>query len=339
MSANRKVTALITRPGRDGPELLVFEHPVTGLQLPAGTVEEGESFAAAALREGWEETGALGLELVRELAVLDVRGEERHVFPSPRHRRDDRPLAGDDTRRRTDWCGGARGCRSTTPRAALHTLDGTWQLEWLDAARPALDESAATDPPVRARTTAPARVRGPRRVGGVLGVPVLRLPVRGDLRRHDRSRRVRALARGLRHSTTVMCCWCSTTPICGASRAAAGKRASRRRRRSCREVWEEGACTRRRVALPHRNADRPPRRARWRRGRRAPRALLGADRGGAVGRRLRDDGAEPAPATETLAAYGIPDAPAAAAARAARIDPRLRDALEASTPEARPDEH
>ena len=68
---SRKVTALITRPGVDGPELLVFEHPLTGLQLPAGTVEEGESFAAAALREGWEETGALGLELVRELAVVE----------------------------------------------------------------------------------------------------------------------------------------------------------------------------------------------------------------------------------------------------------------------------
>ena len=64
-----KVTALITRPAADGPELLVFDHGLAGVQLPAGTVEAGESFAAGALREGWEETGALGLELVGELAV------------------------------------------------------------------------------------------------------------------------------------------------------------------------------------------------------------------------------------------------------------------------------
>ena len=47
-----KVTALITRPGAGGPELLVFDHGLAGIQLPAGTVDEGESFATAALREG-----------------------------------------------------------------------------------------------------------------------------------------------------------------------------------------------------------------------------------------------------------------------------------------------
>ena len=68
-----KVTALITRPGAGGPELLVFDHGLAGIQLPAGTVDEGESFATAVLREGWEETGALGLELVRELAVMHYK--------------------------------------------------------------------------------------------------------------------------------------------------------------------------------------------------------------------------------------------------------------------------
>jgi len=34
-----KVTALITRPGAGGPELIVFDHGVAGVQLPAGTVE------------------------------------------------------------------------------------------------------------------------------------------------------------------------------------------------------------------------------------------------------------------------------------------------------------
>lgn len=160
MSERRKVTALITRPGVDGPELLVFEHPLTGLQLPAGTVEEGESFAAAALREGWEETGALGLELVRELAVLHLRGEERHVF----HLRATIEMI-DRWQVMTPDGGGLVWWCSWLPiddaRAALHALDRTWQLEWLDAARPALDESAATDRPVRARPPLPPEFADP----------------------------------------------------------------------------------------------------------------------------------------------------------------------------------
>ncbi|MFI5046465.1 MAG: NUDIX domain-containing protein [Acidimicrobiia bacterium] len=75
----RKVTALITRPGVHGAELLVFEHPVGELQIPAGTVDRGEPFADAAMREAWEETGALGLEMVNEVAALDVAYGDDHV--------------------------------------------------------------------------------------------------------------------------------------------------------------------------------------------------------------------------------------------------------------------
>lgn len=52
----QKVLAYITR--RD--ELLVFTHrdfPEAGVQVPAGTVEEGETLDAAVLREVHEETG------------------------------------------------------------------------------------------------------------------------------------------------------------------------------------------------------------------------------------------------------------------------------------------
>lgn len=55
-----KVTAFITRahPDREGVcELLLFEHPFAGNQIPAGTVEDGEAFTDAAIREAHEETG------------------------------------------------------------------------------------------------------------------------------------------------------------------------------------------------------------------------------------------------------------------------------------------
>jgi 8-oxo-dGTP pyrophosphatase MutT (NUDIX family) len=57
------VFAYVTHRGR----LLVFTHPRSpeaGVQVPAGTVGDGEDPEAAALREAWEETGLEGLELV-----------------------------------------------------------------------------------------------------------------------------------------------------------------------------------------------------------------------------------------------------------------------------------
>lgn len=55
-----KVTVFATRGAPAERELLIFEHPTAGLQVPAGTVDPGEDFAAAALRELEEETGVRG---------------------------------------------------------------------------------------------------------------------------------------------------------------------------------------------------------------------------------------------------------------------------------------
>ncbi|TDQ40709.1 NUDIX domain-containing protein [Aureibacillus halotolerans] len=55
--AIEKVTAFITRSRAGVTELLLFEHPHAGIQLPAGTVEVAESHRAAAVREAMEETG------------------------------------------------------------------------------------------------------------------------------------------------------------------------------------------------------------------------------------------------------------------------------------------
>lgn len=67
-----KVTAFITR-GRD---LLLFEHPNAGIQIPAGTVEDGEPLEQAALREAAEESG-LPPESLRVAAYLGQSDDPR----------------------------------------------------------------------------------------------------------------------------------------------------------------------------------------------------------------------------------------------------------------------
>jgi len=62
-----KVTAFIIRRNHAHSELLVFAHPTAGIQVPAGTVEEGETFEYAVLREVHEETGLEQVRLVKML--------------------------------------------------------------------------------------------------------------------------------------------------------------------------------------------------------------------------------------------------------------------------------
>jgi 8-oxo-dGTP pyrophosphatase MutT (NUDIX family) len=63
-----KVTVFVQRRRADGKrELLLIRHPSAGIQLPAGTVELGETPRAAALREAHEETGLAGLHMVAAL--------------------------------------------------------------------------------------------------------------------------------------------------------------------------------------------------------------------------------------------------------------------------------
>jgi len=68
-----KVTAFITRQTQTGIELLLFEHPNAGIQIPAGTVEVGETVEAAALREAQEESGLSGLKLLKYLDAQEER--------------------------------------------------------------------------------------------------------------------------------------------------------------------------------------------------------------------------------------------------------------------------
>ena len=85
----RKVLMYVTRSRGASAELLVFEHrniPEAGIQVPAGTVEEGEPLEAAAARELEEESGLRGLVLRGPIDVYVYVHPEtgnrlhRHVF-------------------------------------------------------------------------------------------------------------------------------------------------------------------------------------------------------------------------------------------------------------------
>jgi 8-oxo-dGTP pyrophosphatase MutT (NUDIX family) len=76
-----KVTAFLTRNDREGTELLLFRHPNAGIQIPAGTVEEGESFEQAVLREVAEETGLANVRVVKMIGQIDeLPSEASHVI-------------------------------------------------------------------------------------------------------------------------------------------------------------------------------------------------------------------------------------------------------------------
>ena len=81
-----KVTTFITRKTSAGPELLLFEHPTSGIQIPAGTVEPGERPERAALREAAEETALGELILLADLGSRDEPPPPGHLLviaPTP----------------------------------------------------------------------------------------------------------------------------------------------------------------------------------------------------------------------------------------------------------------
>ncbi len=65
--------AFITRQSGLSRDLLLFHHPYAGVQIPAGTVEDGEDLSSAALREAQEESGLEDLELQAYLGCRNER--------------------------------------------------------------------------------------------------------------------------------------------------------------------------------------------------------------------------------------------------------------------------
>ncbi|EOO26990.1 phosphohydrolase (MutT/nudix family protein) [Bacillus cereus BAG1X2-3] len=85
----KKVYAYITREKEGVMQLLVFKHRdihEAGIQVPGGTVDEGETLEAAILREVQEESGLRHLCIERFLAdyIIHVKEkqeyEKRHFF-------------------------------------------------------------------------------------------------------------------------------------------------------------------------------------------------------------------------------------------------------------------
>ncbi len=104
-----KATAYITR----GPLLLVFDHveyPDQAPQVPAGTMEPGETPSQAVLREAREETGLDDLQISRYLGDIVV-GVETARGPEVHHRHFFHLLCPGPTPERwqhEETCGGTR---------------------------------------------------------------------------------------------------------------------------------------------------------------------------------------------------------------------------------------
>jgi 8-oxo-dGTP pyrophosphatase MutT (NUDIX family) len=87
-----KVTCFITRAGINGDELLLFNHPNVGVQIPAGTVNPGEDLESAARREASEESGLADLVLVRSLGEVEDPPAPGFIlvgYPTPVYSRPD----------------------------------------------------------------------------------------------------------------------------------------------------------------------------------------------------------------------------------------------------------
>jgi 8-oxo-dGTP pyrophosphatase MutT (NUDIX family) len=87
-----KVTCFITRQAGMHTELLLFNHPYVGVQIPAGTADPGEDPEIAARREAAEESGLEGLVLLQKLHVLQDPPPEGMLLtsqPTPVYSRPD----------------------------------------------------------------------------------------------------------------------------------------------------------------------------------------------------------------------------------------------------------
>lgn len=67
-----KAAACVVRQAKRGPELLVFRHPLAGVQIPKGSVDPGEDHEDAALRELEEESGITDARVLRNVGRHEI---------------------------------------------------------------------------------------------------------------------------------------------------------------------------------------------------------------------------------------------------------------------------
>lgn len=76
-----KITAFVTRTSPNGIDLLLFKHPNAGIQIPAGTLNPGETPAEATTREVAEETGLSDISISQYLgAHLEKLSKDQRVI-------------------------------------------------------------------------------------------------------------------------------------------------------------------------------------------------------------------------------------------------------------------
>ena len=61
------------------PRLLLFRHPLAGVQLVKGSIEKGEAPGMAAVRELWEESGIRGALIKEDRGCRDA-GHQGQVW-------------------------------------------------------------------------------------------------------------------------------------------------------------------------------------------------------------------------------------------------------------------
>ena len=125
-----KVTAFVVRQSGASHDLLLFEHPSAGIQIPAGSVELGEAARDAALREAREETGLVDLAIRHDLGYVDTAlTDERRLI------RTTTTVYARPTVRSFDWARLERGLWVRCERRAEGFAQVTY-AEWDQLAQP-----------------------------------------------------------------------------------------------------------------------------------------------------------------------------------------------------------
>ncbi len=105
-----KAAAVVVRTTAYGPELLVFRHPLAGVQIPKGSIESGESPADAAVRELAEESGILAGRVIRHVGWHQFEVGEDATNDEPRETQIWHTfLIAADAERRDSWSHQASG--------------------------------------------------------------------------------------------------------------------------------------------------------------------------------------------------------------------------------------